>query len=291
MADPADHDASSSPAPAGGLMARVGKDLVPRFGSAVVLAAAVAGLTWLGGVAFAAMLLGVCGIVAWEWSRIIRGGVFDVAMIVHIGVVALAIGLATYGLIGLAVLALVIGAILLNLLTVGRHPGLSALGVPYAGLPAVALIWLRGDEPWGVWAVGFLVLAVAATDVGAYFAGRLIGGPKLWPRVSPNKTWAGLIGAMATSAVVAALFAQFVIGAHAGKLAALAVILALVAQAGDLGESMLKRRFGAKDASNIIPGHGGFMDRVDGLVTAAVFAALVAAALDMRAPAKALLLW
>jgi phosphatidate cytidylyltransferase len=291
MADPNSTDPVRPTATANGFIARVGKDLVPRFGSAVVLAIAVAGLTWLGGLPFAAMILIVCCIVAWEWSRIIRGGTIDAAMVAHISVVALAIGLSVYGLIGLAVLALTIGAILVNLLTVGRHPGLSALGVPYAGLPAVALIWLRSDSPWGLWAVGFLVLVVAATDVGAYFAGRLIGGPKLWPQVSPNKTWAGLIGAMITSAVIAALFARVVLGVHALPLAGLAMALAVVAQAGDLGESMLKRRFGAKDASNIIPGHGGFMDRVDGLVTAAIVAALLAAAINMRAPAKALLLW
>jgi phosphatidate cytidylyltransferase len=291
MADPTSPKPVRPAATANGLIARVGKDLVPRFGSAVVLAVAVAGLTWLGGLPFAAMILVVCCIVAWEWSRIIRGGTIDAAMVAHIGVVAVAIGLSVYGLIGLGILALTIGAILVNLLTVGRHPGLSALGVPYAGLPAVALIWLRSDSPWGLWAVGFLVLVVAATDVGAYFAGRLIGGPKLWPQVSPNKTWAGLIGAMITSAVIAALFARVVLGVHALPLAGLAMALAVVAQAGDLGESMLKRRFGAKDASNIIPGHGGFMDRVDGLVTAAIVAALLAAAINMRAPAKALLLW
>lgn len=233
----------------------------------------------------------VGGIVAWEWGRIIRGGAFDLAMVVHIGVVLFAMALTFYDLIALALLALIVGAILVCLLTVGRYPGLSALGVPYAALAAVALVWFRADQPWGLWAVAYLIVCVIATDVGAYFSGRLIGGPKLAPRISPNKTWAGLLGAMAASAVVGAIFAAIMPGGNVAALAALAVVLAVVAQAGDLGESMLKRAFGAKDASQIIPGHGGFMDRVDGLIAAVVVAALLAAYLDVRAPAKALLLW
>jgi phosphatidate cytidylyltransferase len=290
MADPTPPDSTRPPSSDGGLLARVGKDLVPRLISAVVLLVVVLGSLWLGSWPFILLVLAIASIVAWEWSRIVRGGDIDSAMVAHIVVVIGAVLLGVYGLIGLSMLALIVGAILVNLLAFGRNPALSALGVPYAGLPAVALLWIRGDEPWGLWAVGFLILAVIATDVGAYFAGRLIGGPKLWPRVSPNKTWAGLIGAMAASAAVSAVFAPFV-GATPLRLALLGMALAVVAQAGDLGESMLKRHFGAKDASNIIPGHGGFMDRVDGLVTALIFAALFAAALNVRAPAKALLLW
>ena len=110
--------------------------------------------------------------------------------------------------------------------------------------------------------------------------------------MSPNKTWAGLIGAMVASAVAGLAMRTVVAGAHPARLALLGSVLAVVAQAGDLGESMLKRRFGAKDASNIIPGHGGFMDRIDGLVTAAVFAAVVCSRRSTcAAPAKALLLW
>lgn len=289
MADPDLRTTASSAAPTG-VWARVGKDLLPRLVSAVVLAALVAAFVWAGGYVFAGLVAGVAAIIAWEWGRIIRGGAIDTAMAAHIAVVLFAVGLAAADLIGLAVLAIVVGAILVNLLTVGRHPGLSALGVLYAGLPAVALLWLR-DGAWGLAAIGFLVLAVAATDTGAYFAGRLIGGPKLAPRISPNKTWAGLLGAMAASGLVGVAAGNFIAGASVAKLAMFSIVLAIVAQAGDLGESWLKRKFGAKDASNIIPGHGGFMDRVDGLIAAVVFAALLGALMNVRDPAKAILLW
>jgi phosphatidate cytidylyltransferase len=113
------------------------------------------------------------------------------------------------------------------------------------------------------------MLAVAATDIGAFFAGRLIGGPKLAPRISPKKTWAGLIGAMLASAAVGVIFAAVDPRAPSGGVLMVAgALLAVIAQAGDLGESWVKRRFGAKDSSHLIPGHGGLLDRVDGLIAA-----------------------
>jgi phosphatidate cytidylyltransferase len=121
-------------------------------------------------------------------------------------------------------------------------------------------------------------------------SGRLLQGPLLWPRVSPNKTWSGFIGALAASALVGALFWLVVPGSSPVRLAVVGALLALVAQAGDLAESALKRRFGAKDAGSILPGHGGVMDRVDGLVAAASAVGLAAAAINMHAPAQALLL-
>lgn len=157
------------------------------------------------------------------------------------------------------------------------------LGLVYATVPSVALIWLR-LETGSVWLVLGLLLVVWATDICAYFAGRLIGGPKLAPRWSPNKTWAGLGGAMAGAAAVAAFMgSQGLWSAGAWPWAAL---LAVVAQAGDLAESAMKRHFGVKDSGSLIPGHGGLMDRVDGLVTAApLFALLVTAGLIRGATA------
>ena len=118
----------------------------------------------------------------------------------------------------------------------------------------------------------------------------LFRSPKLWPAVSPKKTWAGLGGAIAGAAVAGALFALLVNGASPSRLAVAGGLIAVVAQAGDLAESALKRRFETKDASNLIPGHGGFMDRIDGLVTAATMAAVFAVIVDATAPARALLL-
>jgi phosphatidate cytidylyltransferase len=270
-------------------ISRVGKDLWPRVVSGVVLAVAAIGLTLAGPLPFALMLLVVGSILGWEWGRMIRGAEFDVAIAAHIGAVIIAVCLISIDLLVPALLALAVGAILVALLTVGRHPALSAVGVVYAGLPAVALIWLRAERNFGFQAVVLIMATVVITDVAAYFAGRLIGGPKIWPRVSPNKTWAGLIGAIVASATFGYLFAGILPFANPLKLAALGATLAIVAQIGDFAESALKRKFGAKDASNIIPGHGGFMDRVDGLVAAAVFAAVLGAVMNIHAPAKALM--
>jgi phosphatidate cytidylyltransferase len=270
-------------------VSRVGKDLWPRVVSGVVLAVLVIGLTLAGPLPFSGLLLGIGAILAWEWGRIVRGVELDIIMAAHISAVVASIALVSMDLLVPAVLALIIGAILVTLLSFGRNPALSAVGVAYAGLPAVALIWFRNDPRLGLEAVLFILICVVVTDVAAYFSGRLIGGPKIWPRVSPNKTWAGLIGAIIASSLAGAAFAAFVPGAQAVKLGLIAAALAVVAQVGDFAESALKRKFGAKDASNIIPGHGGFMDRVDGLVMAAVFAAIYAAVVNIQAPARALL--
>lgn len=268
---------------------RIGADLWPRIASGVVMAAIAFGLTYAGPTPFAALLLLGGVILAWEWGHMVRGASIDAIMIAHVAAVAAAIVLSALWQPGLALLALVIGMILVGLLAMGNHTLLSAAGVLFAGLPAASLIWLRNDGALGFAAVVFVMLAVIATDTAAYFSGRLIGGPKIWPRISPNKTWAGLLGAIVGAAIVGMIVTRFVPGASAPRLALIGAVLAIIAQVGDFAESALKRHFGAKDASALIPGHGGLMDRVDGLVTAAVAAGLIAAALGVHAPARALL--
>ena len=149
-----------------------------------------------------------------------------------------------------------------------------ALGVPYICIPVTALLFLRGQPPYAYglllafWALGL----VWATDIGAYFAGRSIGGPKLAPRISPSKTWSGLAGG-----VLAALMLGFLLHRFAGlpiQLAAASGLLAVAAQLGDLRESAMKRRAGVKDSGTMLPGHGGVLDRLDGVVAAAPLAAL-----------------
>jgi phosphatidate cytidylyltransferase len=162
-------------------------------------------------------------------------------------------------------------------------------GVLYAGMPAISLVWLRGDAPLGLDSIVLLLLIVWGTDTGAFIAGRSIGGPRLWARVSPNKTWAGLVGGVCAASLCAAIYVTWIGTGVNGKVVALAAVLALVSQTGDLFESALKRAYGVKDASNLIPGHGGFMDRVDGLVFAAMAAAAFAAVVDPAHPARALL--
>jgi len=149
------------------------------------------------------------------------------------------------------------------------------LGFIYVAIPCAAIMWLRSDPTVGLQQIGWIVALVIAADTGAYIAGRSIGGPKLAPRISPNKTWAGLGGAVASAAIVGSVTAALLGQPSPWPLAALSAGLAIIEQAGDLAESAFKRHFGVKDASNIIPGHGGALDRVDGLIAVAATVAAI----------------
>ena len=140
-------------------------------------------------------------------------------------------------------------------------------------------------------AILYLFLVVWSADTGAFFTGRLIGGPKLAPKISPNKTWSGFIGGAVFACIAGVLFAAWFGHTSIPTVAALSIVLALISQGGDLGESFLKRFFGVKDTSGLIPGHGGVLDRLDGLVFAAIGAGLIAAAADWSKPGRALLVW
>jgi phosphatidate cytidylyltransferase len=285
-----EHDNS---APGSGLQAgwagRLGNDFRLRLAAGLGMGAVALAFTLAGVMPFAVLVVLVALVVAWEWGRLVHGTEAGAIVAVLIGAAALAGILAAVGLVGLGLLALPIGAILAALLSLGRNSIFSALGVFYAGLPTVALIWLRSDASYGLLAVIFLVAVVVTADSASFVAGRLLGRAKLWPAVSPNKTWAGLIGAVIASAVVGGLFWFALPDASAVRLAATGGVLALVAQAGDLAESALKRRFGAKDSGTLIPGHGGVMDRVDGLVAAAAVVGIAAIVIDVHSPARALL--
>jgi phosphatidate cytidylyltransferase len=240
--------------------------------------------------AFAVLTFLIAAAMSWEWGRIVRGAMPDSGLIVHIISVFAAAILAAKDMAGLGILAAVVGAVAVAALAFGSgRARLSGAGVLYTALPVVALGWLRSDEPLGFLATLFVLIAVAVTDVAAFVAGRTIGGPKLWPEVSPNKTWAGLLGGIAAAAVAGLLFA-FLTGTGAPFwLASLGLAIGLMAQWGDLAESALKRHFGLKDSGDLIPGHGGFMDRMDGIVTASIAAALIGFSIDAFAPARALL--
>jgi phosphatidate cytidylyltransferase len=157
---------------------------------------------------------------------------------------------------------------------VGNHVGWIGLGVVYALAAFAASIVVRLDPVWGFSALMFILLVVWMTDIGGYFAGRGIGGPKLWPRVSPKKTWAGAIGGFVLSLAVAAGFAMNGLGSLL-PLLMIATVLTVLSQLGDLFESAVKRKFGVKDSGQIIPGHGGLLDRLDGYVFAVVAAAVI----------------
>ena len=247
------------------------RNLVMRVAAAAVLAplaiaiAYAGGWLWLGFVTLAAIGLYV------EWLTIVgaRTPRATAAGVVTLFGAAVCLGL---GRIGATYVFVALGVILAALLSPHRR-GWAALGGCYAFAALIASVAVRLDPVWGFTALMFVLLIVWVTDIGGYFAGRGIGGPKLWPRVSPKKTWAGAIGGFAASLMVAAGFAAFGLGKTL-PLLLLRAVLSIGSQFGDLFESAVKRRFGVKDSSHIIPGHGGLLDRLDGFVAAVVLAAI-----------------
>ncbi len=193
---------------------------------------------------------------------------------------------------GAAALAIVYEWVSLVAIRYGRASPLALAGLLYAGGLLAAVLILRGDPQFGLTAILLLFAVVWPTDIGGYFVGRFVGGPKLMPTVSPSKTWSGAAGGTLAAIACALLVAVGAGLTNLVAIAVLAVVLSIVAQAGDLFESFVKRRFSAKDASNLIPGHGGVMDRLDGFLTASIAAALIGLARGgFDAPARGLLQW
>jgi phosphatidate cytidylyltransferase len=248
------------------------RNLITRIVAAAVLAPAAIGLAYIGGWPWAVLVtLAVIGLYV-EWLGIV-GEARRLPSVVT-GVVALAVaGIAAgLGRLELALIVLPLGLVAVAALTPERRIW-AAAGLAYAGGAEQASILLRSDPVMGWTALMLVFLVVWVTDIGGYFAGRGIGGPKLWPRVSPNKTWAGAVGGFAASLAVAGTYAAFGLGKTL-PLLLIGAVLSVVSQLGDLFESAVKRRFGVKDSSHVIPGHGGLLDRLDGFVAAVVLAAI-----------------
>jgi len=276
-------------------------ELALRVASGIVLALVAAGFAYWGGFVFAVFWGIAAIIVLWEWTALVSARERRSALMVGVAAIILAVCLAEgsmFGAIGLREVRLAAALIVLAMgmlataAIVQRGAPWVAVGIPYAGVLALAPIVLRADPELGFVAILFLFAVVWATDIAAFFVGRALGGPKLAPRLSPKKTWSGCIGGIA-GAVMAGVLVISISGV--GRLVAAALValtLSIAAQAGDLFESALKRRFGAKDSGALIPGHGGLMDRLDSFVAAAVLACvigLVRGGLD--APARGLLVW
>jgi len=254
-------------APAGSTPAS--SNLMMRVLAALVLAPLAIALAYAGGWIWAFLVtLTSIGLFV-EWLTVVGAGR---VVLTACGTIVLAIMgfCVAFGALKAAVVIGVVGGVLIMLLAKDKFIW-AATGFAYAVAALLASILVRQDPVNGFVALMFVLLVVWATDIGGYFAGRSIGGPKLWPRVSPKKTWAGALGGFVASLAVAGGFAASGVG-KAVPLLALGAILSVVSQAGDLFESAVKRRFGVKDSSHLIPGHGGLMDRLDGFIAAILVA-------------------
>jgi len=245
-----------------------------RVISAVVLIPPVLSAVWFGGWAFAGLAGLASALMTWEWFRMASSGHFTLfGGGVAVGLAFACLSVVVNPLVSVSVVLSV--AALAILITKRAWIG---WGVLYAGLPSVALVWLRGAEDHGRDILLSLMLVVWAIDIFAYVFGRLIGGPLLAPSISPKKTWAGLLGGMFGASLVGAALVTYSGVSFAGQMGLLMIVpicavLAIVEQAGDFLESWVKRCWGVKDSSGLIPGHGGVMDRVDGLLAAGLVVA------------------
>jgi phosphatidate cytidylyltransferase len=243
-----------------------------RVMAAMVLAPLAIAAAYAGGWLWAVLVtLATVGLYV-EWLTVVGGA--RPMRVVASGTVALVLAgfCLAIGHVDASLLVLMLGLAAVALLASVRRVWV-ATGFGYAAAAEMASVLVRLDQIYGFAALMLILLVVWVTDIGGYFAGRGIGGPKLWPRVSPKKTWAGAVGGFAASLAVAGGFAAFGLG-KTGPLLLLGAVLSVASQFGDLFESAVKRRFGVKDSSHIIPGHGGLLDRLDGFVAAIVLAAI-----------------
>jgi phosphatidate cytidylyltransferase len=274
--------------------ASMSSDLKRRVPSAIAMIVLVLAATWYGGFPFL-LFWSVAALIVWyEWATIVRAE--PRTTVIALGAIALAIAAVLLSLkMPLAALAVtIIGAAASAFATNGNQEARiwSGAGLLYAALVFIPAVLLREDIKFGFLAIIWLYAVVWLTDIAAYFFGRFIGGPKLAPAISPKKTWSGAIGGtlfgvlggVAVATIANARFTFFAI--------LISLIISAVSQAGDIFESYVKRKFGTKDASGILPGHGGVMDRIDGFIAAALIALVIGLLHGgASAPATGLLQW
>ncbi|WP_226688480.1 phosphatidate cytidylyltransferase [Ruegeria arenilitoris] len=240
-------------------------DLSARILSAAVLIAIGSVEVWLGGLWFEAFIAIACGLMTWELVRMIDPD--KVGVRVQLGILTGVAVLISYHVPPLFKLPVLVAPALVGAGQVGRSKttyALFAVWIAAAGLGFISIRETMGFG-WMVW----LISVVVATDVAGYFVGKTFGGPKFWPKVSPKKTWSGTAGGWAAAAIVGAVFAIY--AGFGFMFVVISVLASMASQAGDIVESATKRKFGVKDSSNLIPGHGGFLDRFDGMMGAALF--------------------
>jgi phosphatidate cytidylyltransferase len=271
-----------------------------RLVSALVLAPIVILATYLGGAVFVALCALAAAAVLWEWSKVVARSAEPRILAPGLTALVLAAIFIVSQQPDAAIAAVAVGTVLVGAV-IAAWPRLApppitplwgAGGVVYAGIVLVCPALLRNDPEFGLQALLFLFATVWATDIFAYLTGRTFGGPLLWPQLSPNKTWSGALGGLLGGVAAGAAVAYASGGTRGVVAGVLALVLSIVAQGGDLFESAIKRRFGVKDTSHLIPGHGGVMDRLDGFLVAALAAVLIGILRQgVAAPARGLLAW
>jgi phosphatidate cytidylyltransferase len=259
-----------------------------RIASALVLAAGAITLTWAGVRPFLLLVAGCLAVLAWEWSRITRSTAPGRDAVLQAGAAITGAVLAgnNYPVASLGLLG--VCALMAALLA---HESRLGPGIVYLGLPSAAVAFIRSDAAFGFEAIMFLLLVIWCADTMAYVAGKLIGGAKLAPAISPGKTLSGSAAGILFPALLGFFYCKWLGGTAPVMLALVAAVLAIVSQIGDLAESAVKRAAGVKDASHLIPGHGGLLDRLDAFLFAATAAGALALLRNADHPGKALLIW
>ncbi|MCE9523239.1 MAG: phosphatidate cytidylyltransferase [Alphaproteobacteria bacterium] len=244
--------------------------LWPRILAAAILVPAALVAVYDGGWILGVWTTAAGLAMAREWVQIVHRETFGWRFAMHAAALGFSQTLLALGHSDWAFAAILVVALLGNVAAQrqGERGIWVALGIVYIAVPCLAFVWLRQTVPAGFWTVVWLLCVVWATDSVAYLAGSALGGPKLAPQISPNKTWAGAIGGLAAGVAATALLGQFLGITAIWPLIGAGLVLSLLTQCGDLAESILKRTFGVKNASDLIPGHGGALDRLDGLIFA-----------------------
>ena len=267
-------------------------NLALRVVSAAILAPLALLTAYYGGWSFA-LFWGVAALaVLWEWIALVAGNSYRLMFFCCAGALAVASFVALHGRPVVALLMVGLGALAAAIFAPSERRLWVTLGIGYAGAMLLAPMFLRSDSAYGFAVIVLLFAVVWTTDVVGYFVGRGFGGPKLLPAVSPKKTWSGAIGGTAGAMIVALLVANLFGSFNVLAILIIAFVLSVLAQFGDLLESWVKRQFSAKDSSQLIPGHGGVMDRLDGFWAAAVAGCLIGILRGgFDGPARGLLLW
>ena len=273
MPPAADVTGSASPVPE-----RDSAQLIRRVLAGLVMAPVAIAIVWFGGRPFSALIAFACIMLVFEWTRLVEKAEFSSGFYILSFSAISSVFLAASGYYAYAYAGALIGGLFSMVMerTAGRASIWPLIGVFYIIMPCIALVWIRAEPDYGRSLVIFLFAAVWATDIGAYVTGKSLGGPLLAPAISPGKTWAGTIGGVAFGTLACGLLGLAGIGeGDHWRLAAIGSCLSVATVVGDLAESALKRHFGVKDSGGYIPGHGGILDRLDGMIFATVALAIV----------------